>query len=159
MKILVSWIGQTDLRASRNVENAGIGPIAQAVTKLTFDKVVLISNYSEQENSSYINWLKSLTSVAIEHQYQYLSSPINYEEIYYADIKVVNQILEVNGKDVELTFHISPGTPAMQTIWIILAKTRFNAHLIETSKEQGLRTPYIPFEIAAEFVPKLRITN
>lgn len=159
MKILVSWIGQTDLRAAKSVENAGIGPIAQAVTKLTFDKVVLISNYSEQENSSYINWLKSLTSVAIEHQYQYLSSPINYEEIYHADIKVVNQILEINGKDVELTFHISPGTPAMQTIWIILAKTRFNAYLIETSKEQGLRTPYIPFEIAAEFVPKLRITN
>lgn len=155
MKILVSWIGMTDLRASKELENAGIGPIGQAVTNLPFDKVVLISNYSKEENTSYINWLQTKTNVEIEHHYEALSSPTNYEEIYNADVKVVNEILKSNGSDISLTFHISPGTPAMQTIWIILAKTRFEAELIETSKELGLRTPYIPFEIDARFIPKL----
>lgn len=64
-KILISWIGMTDLRASKRIEGVGIGPIAQAVTNRLFDKVVLISNYSEVENENYINWLKTKTDVEI----------------------------------------------------------------------------------------------
>lgn len=154
-KILISWIGMTDVKASKWVEGVGIGPIAQAICHCLFDKVVLISNYSEEENTSYINWLKTKTNVAIEHYYQALSSPTSYEEIYHADIAVVTDVLKKNGSDVKLTFHISPGTPAMQTVWILLAKTQVEAELIESSKEQGVKTPYIPFEISAEFIPKL----
>ncbi len=153
--ILVAWIGRTDIDASNGVERAGLGPIAQAVTNRSFDKVVLISNYSKEENSSYISWLQAKTKAEIEHYYESLTSPTNYEEIYHADVKVVKDVLKHNGSATNLVFHISPGTPAMQAIWIILAKTRFNAELIESSKELGVRTPYIPFEIAAEFVPKL----
>jgi hypothetical protein len=153
-KILISWIGMTDLKASKRVEGVGIGPIAQAVTNRFFDEVVLISNYSEIENNAYINWLKTKTSVEIEHYHEQLTDPTNYEQIYFIDIKVVTDVLSRSSSDVKLTFHISPGTPAMQTIWIILAKTRFEAELIESSKEQGVKTPYIPFEISAEFIPK-----
>jgi len=154
-KILISWIGMTDLKASKRVEGVGIGPIAQAVTNRFFDEVVLISNYLEIENNAYINWLKTKTSVEIEHYHEQLIDPTNYEQIYFIDIKVVTDVITKNGSNVNLTFHISPGTPAMQTIWIILAKTRFEAELIESSKEQGVKTPYIPFEISAEFIPKL----
>ncbi len=42
--------------------------------------------------------------------------------------------------DVQLTFHLSPGTPAMAAVWIILGKTRFPAELIESSREHGVRT-------------------
>lgn len=159
-KILISWIGMTDLKAAKRVESVGIGPIAQAVTNRLFDKIVLISNYSEAENNTYISWLKTKTNVEIEHYPEQLTNPTDYEQIYFIDIKVVTDVLQRNSsKNVHLTFHISPGTPAMQTIWIILAKTRFEAELIETSKEQGVRTPYIPFEIAVEFIPKLLSTN
>jgi len=154
-KILISWIGMTDLKVSKGVEGVGIGPIAQAVTNRLFDKVILISNYSEIENNTYINWLKTKTSVEIEHHYEQLNDPTNYEQIYFIDIKVVTDALTKNGSNVNLTFHISPGTPAMQVIWVILAKTRFEAELVENSKEQGVKTPYIPFEISAEFIPKL----
>lgn len=154
-KILISWIGMTDLKVSKGVEGVGIGPIAQAVTNRLFDKVILISNYSEIENNTYINWLKTKTSVEIEHHYEQLNDPTNYEQIYFIDIKVVTDALTKNGSNVNLTFHISPGTPAMQVIWVILAKTRFEAELVESSKEQGVKTPYIPFEISAEFIPKL----
>ncbi len=158
-KILISWIGMTDLKASKRVEGVGIGPIAQAVTNRLFDKVILISNYCEQENSNYINWLKAKTSVEIEHYYEQLIDPTNYEQIYYIDIKVVTDIIAKNSSNALLTFHISPGTPAMQVVWVILAKTRFEAELIESSKEQGVKTPYIPFEISAEFIPKLLPTT
>lgn len=158
-KILVSWIGMTDLKASRGIESVGIGPIAQAVTNRLFDKVVLISNYSEAENNSYINWLKTKTNVEIGHHHEELTDPTNYEQIYFIDVKVITDVLSRNSSDVKLTFHISPGTPAMQTVWIILAKTQFEAELIESSKEQGVKTPYIPFEISAEFIPKLLPTT
>ena len=154
-KILISWIGMTDLKASTGFKGVGIGPIAQAVTNRLFDKVVLISNYSDIENNAYINWLKTKTDVEIEHHHEHLTDPTNYEQIYFIDIKIVTDIISKNSSDVRLTFHLSPGTPAMQTIWIILAKTRFEAELIESSKEQGVKTPYIPFEISAEFIPKL----
>lgn len=151
---LVAWIGKTDIEASNGIERVGLGPIAQAVTNRSFSKIVLISNYSKEENSIYISWLQTKTSAEIKGYYESLTSPTNYEEIYHADVKVVKDVLKDNSS-AKLVFHISPGTPAMQAIWIILAKTRFNAELIESSKELGVKTPYIPFEIAAEFVPKL----
>ncbi len=53
------------------------------------------------------------------------------------------------------TFHLSPGTPAMAAVWIILAKTRFPAELIESSIQHGVRTASIPFDISADFLPDL----
>ena len=44
----------------------------------------------------------------------------------------------------------------MQTIWVLLAKTRYEATLIQTAREQpGIKVPEIPFEIAAEFIPQI----
>src|SRR4029077_17633322 len=54
----------------------------------------------------------------------------------------------------ELTFHLSPGTPAMDAIWVILGKTRYRAELIQSSPQKGVETASVPFEIslAPEFV-------
>src|SRR5262249_31605354 len=52
-------------------------------------------------------------------------------------------------------FHLSPGTPAMAAVWIILGKTRFPAELIESSREHGVRTASVPFDISADFLPDL----
>jgi len=43
----------------------------------------------------------------------------------------------------------------MAAVWIILSKTRFPAELIESSREHGVRTASIPFDISAEFIPDL----
>jgi transcriptional regulator with PAS, ATPase and Fis domain len=40
-------------------------------------------------------------------------------------------------------------------VWIIAAKTRFPAELIESSKEGGVRKVSLPFDISAEFIPDL----
>src|ERR1017187_9530323 len=53
------------------------------------------------------------------------------------------------------TFHLSPGTPAMQAVWIILAKTRFTAEIIQSSVKHGVQTVSVPFEIAADYIPDL----
>ncbi len=54
----------------------------------------------------------------------------------------------------QLTFHLSPGTPAMAAIWVILGKTRYKAELIQSSRQKGVETASVPFDIALspEFV-------
>ena len=43
----------------------------------------------------------------------------------------------------------------MAAVWIILAKTRFPATMIESSREHGVRTASVPFDISADFLPDL----
>ena len=43
----------------------------------------------------------------------------------------------------------------MAAIWILLAKTRYPAELLESSQQHGVRTSLFPFDIAAEFIPDL----
>ncbi|MCD6297536.1 MAG: sigma-54-dependent Fis family transcriptional regulator [Deltaproteobacteria bacterium] len=153
--ILVCWIGITDLNAPGNLEHVGLGPVAQAVQAQNYDEVVVVSDYPEAKVSTYIKWLKTQTSSKIVVYYVKLSGPTNFGEIYEATAKVVSSTLKGRKEDISLTFHLSPGTPAMAAVWIILAKTRFPAELIESSKESGVRTASVPFDISADFIPDL----
>lgn len=54
-----------------------------------------------------------------------------------------------------MTFNLSPGTPAMSAVWIIIANSRFPADLIESSKEAGVQDVDFPFEISADYIPRI----
>ena len=157
-KVLLCWIGATDLRASQG-DDVGEGPIAQAVEKLGFDEVFLISNYLKPEGrvrvAAYVEWAKKRTPTPYQLHEEELSSPTHFGEIYEAAVRVCTAALGEQRDQVELTFHLSPGTPAMAAVWVILAKTRFPAELIESSKDQGVQTASVPFDISAEFLPDL----
>jgi DNA-binding NtrC family response regulator len=155
MKILLAWIGRTDLNAAAGASEAGSGPICAAVAKTRYDRVILLNNYSAKEGSRYVKWLRQRTESEVEHHNVSLTSPTDFGEIYKAVVQTVEQARTKSGGDVRLTFHLSPGTPAMAAVWIILSKTRYPAGLIESSKEGGVRTVSIPFDISAEFIPDL----
>lgn len=154
-RILLAWLGNTDLNASSGDERAGLGPIGQAITFRKFDQLVLLSNHPKEVSSAYEKWAYSLKKIPVKIYFETLSRPNHYEEIYRAAVRVVENAVGQSSEKIELTFHLSPGTPAMTAIWIILAKTRFPAKLIETSVQEGIRDTQIPFEIAAEFIPDL----
>ena len=84
-----------------------------------------------------------------------IASPTDYGEIYQAALAVVSSVRK-QFPNAELTYHLSPGTPAMAAIWVLLAKTLHPATLIQSSKEHGVVVAEIPFDISAEFVPSLR---
>jgi transcriptional regulator with PAS, ATPase and Fis domain len=155
-KILVSWIGRTDLRAVTEIEIVGLGPIAQAVHAIFFDQVVLLNNFPEAEVTPYIRWLQGIKNVSVSSRQVTLTGPTNFAEIYEAAADTVQKCRADFGSDIELTFHLSPGTPAMAAVWILIAAGCYPAQLIESSREQGIRTVTIPFEIAAEYLPRLR---
>jgi DNA-binding NtrC family response regulator len=153
--ILIAWIGFADLKASRGEKNIGLGPIAQAVTERSFQEIILISDVPDSDCAEYITWLKTLTPAQIQTKKVNLSSPTHFGEIYESAVKVIKDTLEINDNEVELTYHLSPGTPAMAAVWIIIAKTRYPATLIESSIKSGVKVASIPFDISAEFIPDL----
>jgi len=153
--ILAGWIGLTDLRAMTEPGQVGVGPIARALQDRSFDEVCLLSNFSKEEGSRYVEWLKARTSADVKLFQRPLSSPTNFSEIYESARSVISDVLEKSPAKPHLTFHLSPGTPAMAAVWIILAKTRFPAELIESSQKHGVQTVSFPFDLAADFIPDL----
>ena len=151
MQFLVCWLGNTDLRAALVATPGDLGPIASALKAVQFDELHLISDHPRQDSQSYIAWLNTLSSTRILLHEASLSSPTHYEEIYRAADGVLAGL--GNGARDQLSFHLSPGTPAMAAVWIILAKTKYPAQLIESSREQGVRVVAFPFDLAAEYLP------
>lgn len=158
-QIMFAWLGETDLKAAEGNENIGEGPIASAVRKFHFDQVVILNNYiGDTRCERYLSWLRE--GEAYRGIFTLspckLSSPIHFGDIYLAAEKVVSETLSGKRRDTIPFFHLSPGTPAMSAVWILLSKGRFSrAKLIQSSREQGVQEVDLPFDIVAQFVPSL----
>lgn len=155
-KVLFAWIGKTDLRASQGELGDGLGPIGQAVSKRTVTHVALISNYKKEEEKHFIDWLKGKTPVTILKYHVELTSPTDFKEIYEAATNTINDVKrKLGSKELQSIYHLSPGTPAMAAVWMLLSKTSHPAELIESSPEQGVKTVSLPFDISADYVPDI----
>jgi transcriptional regulator with PAS, ATPase and Fis domain len=153
--VLFAWLGRTDLRAPAEPDVVGTGPIAQAVDARPFDEVHLLSDYPSDVVAPYLAWLRARTKARVEVVHAPLSGPTDFGEIYEAAGRAVQQCLGDRPTNVRVAFHLSPGTPAMAAVWILLGKTRFPAELLESSREHGVRTASVPFDISADFIPNL----
>lgn len=145
-----------DLRSAEADGAKGLGAICQVATTRQFDELVLLSDYSTERTASYLEWLKSrrvkntrLIKVDLD------GNPTDFRAIYENAKHSVQDFLKQETSKVELTFHLSPGTPAMATIWVILANSVFSAKLIQSSAERGVQDVDFPFDIAADYLPDL----
>jgi len=154
-RILFCWLGATDLKAAAGRADIGAGPVAQAAEVGSYGEIVLLNDWEEAEADRYVDWLRQRTPATISLHHVRLSSPTDFGEIHRAASAIVDERLRQHGRGTDLVFHLSPGTPAMAAVWILLAKTRFPAELIESSKEHGVRTASVPFDISADFIPDL----
>ena len=114
-----------------------------------------MADYPKARVAPYLAWLKNRTETPLRLFCEKLSGPTQFGEIYEAAVRVCTAALDQRADRIALTFHLSPGTPAMAAVWIILAKTRFPAELIESSMAHGVQTASVPFDISAEFLPAL----
>ncbi|MGR0278820.1 sigma 54-interacting transcriptional regulator [Marinomonas dokdonensis] len=148
-RVLISWIGETDLRAATSLVPLD-APISSTLQAIRFDRIVLLCSYPRARSEPYIEWLTRTTNLPIECHHESLLSPVDFESIYQACDKHLGIL---KGANVDLSILLSPGTPAMQAIWILLGKTKYVAKLYQSSKEQGVQEANIPFEISAEYTP------
>jgi transcriptional regulator with GAF, ATPase, and Fis domain len=99
--------------------------------------------------------LQQRTGAVLDFRPVTLSSPIHFGEIYQVARQVLAELTADPATVPALTIHLSPGTPAMAAVWLLLAKTRFPAELIQSSAAHGVEVATVPFDIAAEFLPAL----
>jgi len=156
-KVLLAWIGITDIRAARGELGESIGPIGQAVQNSVYTHIFLLSDHNREIEESYCEWLQGITKANITVHHRKLTGPTEFGEIYEAVVSSVAEVKkELGHKDISFTYHLSPGTPAMAAVWILLAKTSHPAELIESSPEKGVRVVSLPFDISADYLPHLR---
>jgi len=156
--VLIAWVGVSDLKGHEKAGSGDLGPIAQALDARSFDQVVLLEFFDKPDHQrllpAYITWLRERTPAEIVERRETLRGPTDFGGIYEAARRACQEVLAQH-KGATLTFHLSPGSPPMAAVWILLGKTVFPAQFIESSREQGVKTAEVPFDIAAEFLPDL----
>lgn len=168
-RLLVSWIGHTDLRAMAAQATPGVrqrivqivgsapgprdqkGPVRTLLDRESFDEVHLLSNYPAWVNREFLRWLGFAAKLyPID-----IKDPTDYGEIFQAADKTVNTILAGRPAErIELSILLSPGTPAMAAVWVLLGKSKYPARFYQTWENRAWET-IIPFDLVVDFVPSL----
>ena len=158
---LACWIGHTDLWAmvrdqpgfgeevkrltgrSEPPRETGLGPIKTLTSQRPFERVDLISNYPEPINEAFARWL-DVPYVVYRRD---LKNPTNYSEVFQVSSEVLEQVSAKNKRTGRaLAIHLSPGTPTMTAVLVLLGKTRYPATLYQTHGGSVIETS-IPFDL------------
>jgi len=158
-KILISWLGITDLKAAGQIpsqagEIIGDGPLLGALKTLAFDELHLIHDQEQAKADGYIDWLSRYAAIKTVTVKCSLRSPIDFGDIH----RVMDSYLEkltAKKPGLDISIHLSPGTPSMTAVSILLGKTKYNTRFVQATKEKGGEFVAIPFDIAAEYIPQL----
>ncbi|HEX7378263.1 MAG TPA: hypothetical protein VF278_14190, partial [Pirellulales bacterium] len=168
-RVLVAWIGHSDLKAMAVAEGcalgAGIletlggsppapgdsGPTKTLVSVEPFDEIRLLSNSPGPWNEAYRDWLGGdVTVIATE-----LERPTDYAAIFRAANSALAMLMNDRADHpLDLCIHLSPGTPAMAAVWLLLGKTRYAATFYETYQGRAWKTE-IPFDLTLDVLPEL----
>lgn len=148
---LYAWLGTADLNSADGKAD-GDGPIAAAIAAGRYDEVVILANQPGERIDRYSDWLRRRTDTPFAIETVPLADPANHRAVYEATVGCLTARESEPPKTLRRVFHLSPGTPAMHAIWMILGLTRFPADFIQSSREHGVVTADVPFAIAAEFL-------
>jgi hypothetical protein len=123
-KLLFAWIGNTDLKAAEGQPGVGKGPIAQAVANEEYLDVHLLNDHPAAAGKTYRQWLEPQSQAKVIVHPAKLDSPTDFRQIYEKASTLLQQIAdERRGNPFQRVFHLSPGTPAMAAVWLLLGKT------------------------------------
>lgn len=168
-RLLISWVGLNDMRAFAlslpeaqrdeiltalpgvQPEPGERGPIGTLVDAEPFDEILLLYNLSPDRSTEFAAWLSPQAQVI----HLELQNPTDYGKVF----EIVNAELgklksRPNWAQTELCIHLSPGTPTMTAIWLLLGKSRYPATFYQTYKGKAWRTD-VPFDLAVDYVPEV----
>ncbi len=168
-RIIVQWIGHSDLRAmavslppaqrdeimeqikGERPREGDHGPIKTLLSTQEFDEVRLLSNYRAAWSKKYVSWLGVKCAVVAAD----LGKPTDYNAIFQiADAELAAIRDRKDWNQIELCLHLSPGTPAMAAVWLLLGKTRYPATFYETFAGKSWITE-VPFDLTIDVIPEI----
>jgi DNA-binding NtrC family response regulator len=164
---LVSWIGHADLLAmGEDLGDAGRevlsrirvqgrpgdrpGPIKTALARGVFDAVHLLSNYPDEVHQPFMEWLGRDADL---HRVE-LPNPTDYSGVFRAADTTLARVTAGFDADDQLCILLSPGTPAMTAVWVLLGKSRYPAIFYQTHRGE-MTEATIPYDLIDDFVPEL----
>src|SRR5262249_31584619 len=134
-RILFSWIGHADLRAMASSLPPGQqeevlkglnppkplpgqpGPLKCLRDEERFDEVHLLSDHGPVKNRHYLKWLGG---DPVLHPVK-LTNPTDYPEVFkVVDAELASVVSVPRPHHLDLCLHLSPGTPTMTAIWLLL---------------------------------------
>lgn len=165
-KLLFSWIGDADLFAwsaaggdaaveaviqllgkqPRQVD--GHGPVKTLTDQVAFDSVHLLSDKEPALAKQFASWIGSNAHV---HTVR-LPSPVDYSAIFEAADGVLGRVTSEAKTECSVSIHLSPGTPAMTAVWVLLGKSRYPATFYQTFRGRVIPTT-IPFDLLVDYLP------
>lgn len=159
MDTLITWIGDQDLQAAglmKGTPKIKGGAVLSAIEAKKFQRVFLLIDYDEQKTSDYKNWLSERYdgTLCVENV-ELGGDPTDVSKIYEASCKLLDRLSGEGLLPTQPTFLISSGTWAMAVVMVIISQTRYRGQLIQSSKEAGVQTVEIPFEVYAEYLSKI----
>jgi len=167
-KLVFCWLGDADLFAwsaavgevaveavtqllgkqPRHVE--GSGPVKTLTDQIEFDEIHLLSDKEPELAKQFAAWIGPKTRV---HTVR-LSSPVDYSAIFEAADGVLGKVTSQVQGECSVSIHLSPGTPAMTAVWVLLGKSRYPATFYQTFRGRVIPTT-IPFDLLVDYLPSV----
>lgn len=168
-RILFSWIGHADLRALAaslpeseqqeilkglsppRLSPGQPGPLKCLLDAEQFDEVHLLSDHPAAKNKLYLKWIGRDAEL---HPVK-LTNPTDYPEVFkVADHELASVVSVPRQHKIDLCIHLSPGTPTMTAIWLLLGKSKYPATFYQTHDCKAWVTS-VPFDLVVDFVPQV----
>ncbi len=129
-------------RSTRKSDDGG--PIQSLLANEDFDSIHLINSYPKSFESKFAKWLGHSISF---YRPQNLKGPTDYASIFTTVDEFLRQLYDSNStRPSELCIHLSPGTPAMAAIWVLLGKSKYKATFFQSYQGKSATTE-IPFDL------------
>jgi DNA-binding NtrC family response regulator len=166
----MSWIGYADFRALAATlppdEQAEVleglnpptplvgqaGPLKCLLDQERFDEVHLLTSHRGVRNRLYARWVGGNP---VLHPVK-VKDPTDYAEIFgIVDAEMASVLrLPRTGRE-ELCVHLSPGTPAMAAIWLLLGKSKYHPTTFYQTYAGRAWVTKVPFDLIVDFVPQV----
>jgi transcriptional regulator with GAF, ATPase, and Fis domain len=146
-KVLVTWVGITDINMIANTD--AFGPLESVMNEGLFDIVYALTDKPDSEMQAYFTTLSEKHKSTIEPVFVTLRDPTHYGDISVAISTLVSKITKKHASK-DITMQVSSGTPSMTAVSILVGK-KLGFKFLQSTREQGVIEPDLPFDIAADF--------
>lgn len=159
MKVLISWLGKTDID---NMQADKLASIATLATKHTvvFDQIIILANSWDEHWQRYEEWLNKRLAVlgrptTVEITRQSLSSPTDYSAVAAV---MQRNLSNLSQSQSQIYINLTSGTPTMAAVSVLLGKGIYQCELLQTGPDNTIEEVRIPFDFDATYA-KVARTN
>jgi DNA-binding NtrC family response regulator len=165
MRVLVSWIGNSDLVAAfRDNPRAEPGPVLRLLLQERFDRIHFLNDLPEGDGqrekaspAQFEEWLSRNAHIDASAVCRVDCEPLrnDYDRAYGVTRDWLQQIRNAYPATTRFVLLLSPGLAAAQVAMVIAAQTVFHhgqVELFNTSKERGCEPVHLPYLLSVDVV-------